>query len=751
MVSRFGRESHWLLITIGLYLVMVAVVMLIEHRHDHRRALAEIDHRLLIVAAGVPHVLAEDFHDRATGPDAITPGEDARNQDALTGYAGATGVRYVWTDIAIDGQFYLTACNRTEQSDQPGLETDYFVAYDQVVDAERRALVGEEPVFTTLRDKWGTFRAVFVPRTSPGGRLYLAAAGYELAHVEAELWRETRRLLLIAAALLLAVVPMFWAYRRLAGGQAERLAVANQELGRSRQRLATILDSIHEAVIATDADGRIVHANPVAGLLLGRDDQRLKGRELDAVVRLHRVEDEEPLPGLAARVRDRGAAVVLGRGVSLHREDGAPVVVAASAAPIAGARAAGNRAVDARAVDRSAGVVAVLRDITEQVRLDARLRQSQKLESVGRLAGGVAHDFNNLLMAILGSAELLAERLADHPELQEDVGRILTAGQRAAELTRQLLVFSRRQPPADRVVDLHEVVRETSILLNHSLDRRIELDIRLEAARSHVRGDQARLGSALMNLAINARDAMPEGGMLTVRTANLRGEEGDLAGRDLVELTVADTGAGMSAEVRERVFEPFFSTKDVGQGTGLGMSVVYGAIRDLGGTIDVRSEVDHGTRFRILLPVAAAPGEEGPSPRPRPAEGLRGRRVLLVEDEPDLRGLAGRVLTRYGCEVETAADGVEAEAVMRSGDPDRFDAVVLDLVMPRRDGPATFAVLRELAPGLPVLVCSGYDASLQAANLLEQPATAYLTKPYDRHALAAALLGLLQDGDGAPA
>jgi len=363
-VSRFGRESHWLVTTIGLYLVVVAAVMLIEHRHDHARALAEIDRRLLIVAAGVPHVLAHDFHDRATALDAITLGEDAGNQAALTGYARATGVRYVWTDIAIDGRFYLTACNRTEQSDQPGLETDYFVAYDEVDDAERRALAGESPVFTTLRDKWGTFRAVFVPRTSPGGRRYLAAAAYEVAHVEAELWRQTRRLLLIAATLLLAVVPMFWAYRRLAGRQAGRLAVVNQELARSRQRLATILDSIHEAVIATDADGRVVHANPVASLLLGRDDRHLIGQDLDAVVRLHRMEDDAPLPGLAARVRKRQVAVVLGRGVALHRDDGAPVVVAASAAPIADSGVAGE----------PAGVVAVLRDVTDQVRLDARLR-----------------------------------------------------------------------------------------------------------------------------------------------------------------------------------------------------------------------------------------------------------------------------------------------------------------------------------------------------------------------------------------
>jgi len=740
-MGKIGRESHWLALTIGFYLVVVAGVVMVEHRLDRARALAEIDQRLLIVAEGVPHVLPEDFHDRATGPDAISADEDRRNQAALTAYAEATGVRYAWTDIAIDGRFYLTACNRTEQSDRPGLATDYFVAYDEVTPAERAAWAGDAPVFTTFTDKWGTFRAVFVPKTSPGGRRYLAAAEYTLDAVEAELWNHSRRLLGLAGILALAVVPMFWAYRRLAGRQAARLAEANRALARGRQRLATILDSIHEAVIATDAGGQIVHANPVAASLLGRGGDELRGEDLDAVVQLHDLQTDARLPGLLERVRVQAAPVVLPTGVGLRRADGGEVTVAVTAAPIAAA--AGN--------GQDAGVVAVLRDVTEHQRMEARLRQSQKLESVGRLAGGVAHDFNNLLMAILGSAELVAERIGDRPDVAADVDRIRTAGQRAAELTRQLLVFSRRQPPSTRAVDLHEVIHETTVLLGHSLDRRIELDIRLEAARAHVLGDQARLGSALMNLAINARDAMPAGGSLTVRTRNVRGEEGDLAGRDLVELTVTDTGEGMSADVRERIFEPFFSTKDVGRGTGLGMSVVYGAIRDLGGTIDVWSEPQAGTSFRILLPVCEAqPGAQGGGGQPATAA-LRGRRILLVEDEPDLRGLARRVLERYGCEVEAAGDGLEAEAVVRSGAVDRFDAVILDLVMPRRDGPATFGVLRSLDPGVPVLVCSGYDASLQAAGLLEQPRTAYLTKPYDRHDLAAALLGLLRDGDGAAA
>jgi PAS domain S-box-containing protein len=735
MATATGRDARWVAAAIGFYLVVVALIVWFEHRHDRVRALAEIDQRLLIVAEGVAHVLPEDFHDRATGPDAIPPEEDLRNQQALTVYAEATGVRYAWTDIAVDGTFYITACNRTEQSDEPGLETDYFVAYPDVSPAEFRALRTGEAQFATITDRWGTFRAAFVPRPSPGGRPYIAGAVYMLEDVEAALWAGTRRLLVIAVLLLAAIIPLFAAYRRLADRQSARLSAARDALEGGRRRLETILDSIHEAVIATDRDGAISHVNPVATGLLGRPEAELRGCALDEVVALHDAGTDEPLPGLADQVRERQAPVVLPGGICLRRPDGTEVTVAATAAPIGGTDAV-----------ESAGVVAVLRDVTEQARTEARLRQSQRLESVGRLAGGVAHDFNNLLMAILGSVELLDDRLAGQPEMATDLDRIRTAGRRAAELTRQLLEFSRRQPRSSRIVDLHEVVHETAVLLDHSLDRSIEMDVQLDAARSQVLGDQARLGSVLMNLAINARDAMAEGGILTIRTRNCEGEEGDLAGRDLVELTVTDTGGGMSAEVRERVFEPFFTTKEVGRGTGLGMAVVYGAVRDLGGAIDVWSELQAGTTFRIVLPVVHASRTRDTQRRGSDDDAavLQGRRLLLVEDEPDLRELARRVLTRYGCEVEVAGDGVAAERILSDGDPTRFDAAVIDLMMPRRDGIGTFAVLRDLDPDLPVLVCSGYDVSLRAADLLEQPRTAYLTKPYDRHSLAAALADLLR-------
>ncbi len=729
-MHRRGRTGNWLIGAIGFYLVVVTMVVVVDYLWHREHMLAEIDNRLRIVAAGVRHVLADDFHDRATSPDSITPAEDRSNRDALTAYAEATGVRYVWTDIALEGRFFLTACNRTEQTNRPGLAVDYFVEYESLGPAERAAFLADEPVFATHSDKWGNFRAVFAPQRSPGGRLYLAGAEYETAAIERELVLSTVRTIISTAVLLLAVFPLGWVFIRMSRQHTATLAAANRDLEAGRQHVAAILDSLDDAVIATNRAGRITRVNPVAVELLGWSANEALGQPLDDVVSLADPDSGAPLDGLFARVRDENVPVRLMTDVAVRTRHGAEVTV------------------DAGIVHglRGAGLVAVLRDVTERRRLEAQLRQAQKLETVGRLAGGIAHDFNNLLMAIMGSAELVASTLADREDLRPDIERILKAGRRAAELTRQLLVFSRQQPAVKAVVDLHEIIREMAVLLEHSLDRRIELDIHLDAANSNVIADQSRLGSVLMNLAINARDAMADGGTLALRTRNCR-DDGLVDGDELVQLEVEDTGVGMAPEVLEHIFEPFFTTKDVGRGTGLGMAVVYATVRDMGGSIEVDSEVGRGARFRVLLPVTTdhVAGEHV-AVEELSETILSGRRILLVEDEADLRHLARRVLGSHGCEVETAGDGMEAETVFRR-DPARFDAVILDLVMPRRDGVATFSVLRNLAPEMPVLLCSGFDATHQVMRILAEVRTGFLAKPYSRIELVAALNDLLENGN----
>jgi len=342
----------------------------------------------------------------------------------------------------------------------------------------------------------------------------------------------------------------------------------------------------------------------------------------------------------------------------------------------------------------------------------SRLLQSQKLDAVGQLAGGVAHDFNNLLTAIRGYTALLRERLAADAEGLDDLNEIDAAAQRASDLTRQLLAFSRRQHVEPRVLDVNSVVASAAKMLGRLVGERIKLDTLLGEELPAVRMDPGQLHQVLVNLAVNARDAMPDGGSLTITTSvggRIRATEGiaSAADRPPVVISVVDTGIGMAPEVRARVFEPFFTTKEKGRGTGLGLATSWGIVRDAGGTIEIESMPGEGTVVRVILPsvaerAQAEPGEDAAEPA-----GAAGKTVLVVEDEAQLRALAERTLARAGFRVLTAADGVAALEVLARGDV-AVDVVLSDVVMPRLGGPELARRIRAERPDARILFMTGY-------------------------------------------
>jgi nitrogen-specific signal transduction histidine kinase/CheY-like chemotaxis protein len=342
----------------------------------------------------------------------------------------------------------------------------------------------------------------------------------------------------------------------------------------------------------------------------------------------------------------------------------------------------------------------------------SRLLQSQKLDAVGQLAGGVAHDFNNLLTAIRGYTALLRERLAGDAEGLDDLNEIDAAAQRASDLTKQLLAFSRRQHVEPRVIDVNTTVASAAKMLGRLMGERIRLETLLGDGLPAVRMDPSQLHQVLVNLAVNARDAMPDGGSLTITTSvggRIRASEG-IAGPahlDPVVISVVDTGMGMAPEVRARVFEPFFTTKEKGRGTGLGLATCWGIVRDAGGTIEIESMPGQGTVVRVILPSVAEraqiePGEDAAEPA-----GVAGKTVLVVEDEAQLRTLAERTLVRAGFRVLTAADGVVALEVLARGDA-AVDLVLSDVVMPRLGGPELARRIRAERPDARILFMTGY-------------------------------------------
>ncbi|MEW6323337.1 MAG: ATP-binding protein [Acidobacteriota bacterium] len=380
------------------------------------------------------------------------------------------------------------------------------------------------------------------------------------------------------------------------------------------------------------------------------------------------------------------------------------------------------------------GVTAVARNLSERDQLDAQLRQAQKMEAVGRLATGIAHDFNNLITVLLSYSDELIEKIPPESDLYHPAQEIQQAAERASALTEQLLSFSRRQIVVPQTVDLNAAVANMHDLLKRLLGADITLDVNLEPGLGLVRVDQAQVGQVMMNLAVNARDAMPHGGTLTIETANVEmGEDAiDAIPGPHVLLRVSDTGVGMPPEVRRRLFEPFFTTKEAGRGTGLGMSMVQAIVRQSGGHITVESEPGHGTTFRLYFPRIMQEDEAGPEAAPLPqgplpeASGV----VLIAEDDAAVRRLAVRELTRRGYDVLQASDGVEALDLVR-GHAGRLDLLIADVVMPRLNGPDLASAVETLRPGLPVLYITGHpERAGQGLTAAEMESGRVLLKPF---------------------
>ena len=503
----------------------------------------------------------------------------------------------------------------------------------------------------------------------------------------------------------------------------------HEELARRRRaerRYREVYEGSRDGFVAVDMAGRIVQSNSTFRRMLGYTEMELAEKTYSDITpeawheAERRIVEEQVLP--------RGYSDVYEK--EYRRKDGTvfPIEI---------------RTYLLRGTDREpAGMWAFVRDVTarrraeeEREQLERQLRQSQKMQAVGQLAGGVAHDFNNLLAAIIGYAEIgLGELPADSP-IRDDLTEIHTAARRAEALTRQLLAFSRQQLLDVQAVGLNELVLDTERMLSRTLGEDIELVTDLAPEPCTVRADPTQLQEVIINLAVNARDAMPDGGTLTIATrataldAAAARSHAELEPGPYVDLTVRDTGHGIDEETLARIFEPFFTTKDVGKGTGLGLSTTYGLVKQHGGAIAVESQPGQGATFRILLPrIDAEP--EPPAERARePAAGRGEHTILLAEDEEAVRGMARLALTKHGYTVLAAADGVEALELADAHDGD-IDLLLADVVMPRMGGKELADRIVARHPAIRILFMSGYTTDVISKHGVGHPAAQVLQKPF---------------------
>ncbi len=507
---------------------------------------------------------------------------------------------------------------------------------------------------------------------------------------------------------------------------------ARKRAEKARTRLATAVEQAAEAIIITDTEGIIEYVNPSFERITGYSALESVGQKTNIVKSGEH--DNAFYKDLWDTIK--GGNVWTGRFIN-RRKDGTLYNEEATISPVLDSEG------------KIVNFVAVKRDVTEQLVLEGQLRQAHKMESIGLLAGGVAHDFNNLLTGILGYANILKSHAQPNDETYKAAAVIEVAGKRAAQLTEQLLGFARKGKHQNVPIDLHSTIHEVIDLLSRTIDKNIEIKRHFRIAKANVLGDPNQIQQVLLNLAINSRDAMPDGGELTFETdlADLdeifcQSHPSVIPGR-YVMISVSDTGSGIPEDIRGRIFEPFFTTKEQGKGTGMGLAMVYGIVKNHGGSIWVYSEMDQGTTVKIYLPLFVESDGDDNTDDVSSVSVISGSgRILLVDDEEVVRTVAAMMLKELGYDVIEASNGRVAIDLYRARHSE-IDLVIIDMVMPQMGGRECYVALKEIDPELRAILSTGYSLDGTTQEILDLGVNAFIQKPYVLSEISAVIAEVL--------
>lgn len=508
---------------------------------------------------------------------------------------------------------------------------------------------------------------------------------------------------------------------QLESQRAQELLATNRKLQESEENLAITLNSIGDAVVVTDNHGRITMMNPVAEELVGVDFDSVQGKPLQDVLHLVDADSRKPRQNPAEQVLRNRSNITLAENTILITERGDERYVADSGAPIF--------TPDGEII----GAVLVFRDITKDRQLEEQLRQSEKMEAIGQLAGGIAHDFNNMLAGISGASELLELSCKDMPVASKYIQIIRTASRRASELTQKLLDFSRKGKRSSTPVDIHSIIKDTVAILERSIDKAITITTDLQAIHSIVIGDSSQLQNGLLNICVNARDAIRGTGTIHLATKNIEPAETPGTAKANLRLSITDTGVGIPSAIQAQIFEPFYTTKEVGSGTGLGLASVYGMVQDHEGSITLESRVGKGTRFHIVLPIDKKSTAIPPEPTEQVITGSG--TILLIDDEEMIRITGAKLLESLGYSVIPAENGKIGVSLYEKN-RETIDLIILDMIMPVMGGKETFSAIRSLDPEAKIVISSGYAQDSCMNEVMSSGLSGFILKPFQRSTLS---------------
>lgn len=511
---------------------------------------------------------------------------------------------------------------------------------------------------------------------------------------------------------------------------------SEEELQARERRFSQLIQNTYDTIVIMDANGIQRYVSPSAEQVHGYTPEELV--DIPVIDKMIHPEDQEKVLEAFKKIITTGSAGVQYR----HRNKSGGWVYL---------EARGTNQLDNPDIQ---GIVINVRDITERkiaeeekMNLQEQLHQSQKMDAIGQLAGGVAHDFNNALSGIIGAAELLNAGIGSEERKKEYIELILTASGRAAELTKKLLAFSRHDVKISTIVDVSAILSDTIVLLKHTIDKSIDISVVNKAVRSTVVGDDSLLQNALMNIGINASHAMPNGGNLTFTLENIEIDAEycefspfDIRPGEYIEISIRDNGCGMPPEILTRIFEPFFTTKEQGMGTGLGMTAVYGTVKEHKGTITVYSEVGTGTVFHLCLPITNEIPRQEISKEPVP-QGTG--TILVIDDEKLIRLTASGLLNSMGYEVILAENGLEGVTLFKEN-AQQIDLIILDMIMPIMGGREAFVKLRNIRPDIPIIISSGFAKDEDMLELRKHGINGFLSKPFRKYELAEMLHQVLK-------